>query len=54
MLLRFTESIRLRMFGRVYHYRAGEVHKVSLAIVGLLLAERCVESVTAGAVEQVA
>ena len=54
VLLRFTESIRLRMFGRVYHYRAGEVHKVSLAIAGLLLAERCVESVTAGAVEQVA
>ena len=53
MLLRFTESVRLRMFGRVYTYRRGEVHKVSLAVVGLLLAERCVEAVTAS-VEQVA
>ena len=54
MLLRFTESIRLRMFGRVYTYRQGEVHKVSLAIVGLLLAEGCVEPANAASVEQVA
>ena len=45
VLLRFTESVRLRVFGQVYNYRRGEVHRVSLAMVGLLLAEDCVEPV---------
>ena len=54
MLLRFTETIRLRVFGRVYNYRRGEVHRVSLAMVGLLLAEDCVEPVDIDAVAQVA
>ena len=52
MLLRFRESSRLRVFGQVYDYRRGEVHRVSLAMVGLLLAEDCVEPVDA--MEQVA
>ena len=43
VLLRFTESVRLRIFGRLYAYGRGEVHRVPLAIVGLLLAENCVE-----------
>jgi hypothetical protein len=43
VLLRFTESVRLRIFGCVYAYGRGEVHRVPLAIVGLLLAENCVE-----------
>jgi hypothetical protein len=47
VLLRFTESIRLRVFGQVYNFRRGEVHKVALAMVGLLLAEECVEPVDA-------
>ena len=54
MLLRFTESVRLRVFGRVYSFRRGEVHKVSLALVGLLLAEGCVESAAVAVIEQVA
>jgi hypothetical protein len=54
MLLRFTESIRLRVFGRVYNFRRGEVHKVSLSMVGLLLAEGCVEAVDAAPIERVA
>jgi hypothetical protein len=54
VLLRFKESVRLRVFGQVYNYRRGEVHRVSLAMVGLLLAEECVEPVDAGEIEQVA
>jgi hypothetical protein len=54
VLLRFTDSVRLRVFGRVYNYRRGEVHLVSLAMVGLLLAEDCVEPVDVDAVAQVA
>lgn len=54
VLLRFTESVRLRVFGRVYNYRRGEVHRVSLAMVGLLLAEDCVEPVDANVIGQVA
>ena len=44
VLLRFTESVRLNVFGRVYAYGRGEVHRVPLAMVGLLLAEGCVET----------
>jgi len=54
VLLRFTDSVRLRVFGRVYNYRRGEVHLVSLAMVGLLLAEDCVEPVSVDAVAKVA
>ena len=54
VLLRFTETVRLRVFGRVYNYKQGEVHCVSLAMVGLLLAEDCVEPVDAEPVAQVA
>jgi hypothetical protein len=54
VLLRFTESIRLNVFGRVYEYGRGEVHRVPLAMVGLLLAEGCVETPGPAAAEQVA
>jgi hypothetical protein len=37
----------LNVFGRVYAYGRGEVHRVPLSMVGLLLAEGCVESVDA-------
>lgn len=54
MLLRFTESVRLKVFGRIYDYRRGEVHRVSLAMVGLLLAEGCVEAADQTPIERVA
>lgn len=54
MLLRFTESIRLNVFGRVYNYGRGEVHRVPLAMVGLLLAEGCVETPATPVAKQVA
>ena len=54
MLLRFTESIRLKVFGRVYAYGRGEVHRVPLAMVGLLLAEGCVEALDTAIVAHVA
>lgn len=54
MLLRFTESIRLNVFGRVYDYARGEVHRVPLAMVGLLLAEGCVETPDIAVAERVA
>jgi hypothetical protein len=54
VLLRFTESIRLNVFGRVYDYGRGEIHRVPLAMVGLLLAEGCVETPAATVAEQVA
>ena len=54
MLLRFTESIRLNVFGRIYDYGRGEVHRVPLAMVGLLLAEGCVETPDTAVVGQVA
>jgi hypothetical protein len=54
VLLRFTESIRLNVFGRVYDYGRGEVHRVPLAMVGLLLAEGCVETAATAVAEQVA
>ena len=54
MILRFTESIRLNVFGRVYDYGRGEVHRVPLAMVGLLLAEGCVEAPDAAVGKRVA
>jgi hypothetical protein len=54
VLLRFTESIRLNVFGRVYNYGRGEVHRVPLAMVGLLLAEGCVETPATPVAKQVA
>ena len=54
VLLRFTESIRLNVFGRVYEYGRGEVHRVPLAMVGLLLAEGCVETPGPAVAERVA
>jgi hypothetical protein len=54
VLLRFTESVRLNVFGRVYDYGRGEVHRVPLAMVGLLLAEGCVETADTPVVERVA
>ena len=54
VLLRFTESIRLKVFGRVDAYGRGEVHRVPLAMVVLLLAEGCVEAPNAVLAKHVA
>lgn len=46
MLVRFTESVRVRLWGKELHsFRKGEVHTVSIAVAGVLLAQRCVEPV---------
>ena len=46
MLLRFTESIRVRVWGKELHsFRKGEVHRVAIAVAGVLLAQGCVEPV---------
>ena len=46
MLMRFNESIRVRLWGRELHsFRAGEVHDVSTAVAAVLLAQGCAEPV---------
>ena len=42
VLIRFTESVRVRLWGRELHnYKKGEIHRVSIAVAGVLLAQRC-------------
>ena len=42
MLIRFTESVRVRLWGRELHsFKKGEVHRVSIAVAGVLLAQHC-------------
>ena len=42
MLVRFTESVGVRLWGRELHnFRKGEVHRVSMAIAAVLLAQGC-------------
>jgi hypothetical protein len=46
VLIRFTESVRVRLWGKQLHsYRKGEIHRVSIAVAGVLLAQRCAEPV---------
>ena len=46
MLIRFTESVRVRLWGRELHsFRKGETHNVSTAIAGVLLAQKYAEPV---------
>jgi hypothetical protein len=46
VLIRFTESVRVRLWGReLQDFRKGEIHRVSIAVAGVLLAQRCAEPV---------
>ena len=46
MLIRFKESVKVRLWGKELHsYRKGEIHNVSLAVVAVLLAQGCAEPV---------
>jgi hypothetical protein len=46
VLIRFKKSVTVRLWGKELHsFKKGEVHEVSLAVVGVLLAQRCAEPV---------
>ena len=46
VLVRFNESVRVRLWGRQLHsFRKGEVHNVSMAIAAVLFAQRFAEPV---------
>ena len=46
MLIRFKESVKVRLWGKELHsFRKGEVHNVSVAVAGVLLAQKCAEPV---------
>jgi hypothetical protein len=46
VLIRFTESVGVRLWGRELHnFRKGEIHRVSIAVAGVLLAQGCAEPV---------
>ena len=46
MLIRFNESVRVRLWGRELHsFRKGEVHHVPIAVAAVLFAQRCAEPV---------
>ena len=47
MLMRFNESIGVRLWGKELHnFRAGEVYDVSTAVAAVLLAQGCAEPVS--------
>lgn len=46
VLIRFTETVRVRLWGRALHsFRKGEIHRVPIAVAGVLLAQRCAEPI---------
>jgi len=46
MVIRFKESVRVRVWGReLSSFRKGEVHTVPTAVAGVLLAQGCAEPV---------
>jgi hypothetical protein len=46
VLMRFKESVKVRLWGRELHsFKKGEVHNVSMAVVGVLLAQGFAEPV---------
>lgn len=46
MLMRFKESVNVRLWGKELHsFKKGEVHNVSMAVVGVLLAQGFAEPV---------
>jgi len=47
MVIRFKESVRVRVWGReLSNFRKGEVHTVPTAVAGVLLAQGCAEPVS--------
>ena len=46
MVIRFTESVKVRLWGKELHsFKKGEIHNVSIAVAGVLLAQGCAEPV---------
>ena len=46
MLIRFNESVRVRLWGRELHnFGKGEVHHVPMAVAAVLFAQRLAEPV---------
>ena len=46
MVIRFKESVRVRVWGReLSSFRKGEIHTVPTAVAGVLLAQGCAEPV---------
>ena len=46
MLIRFTESVGVRLWGRALHsFRKGEIHRVPIAVAGVLFAQHCAEPI---------
>ena len=46
MLIRFKESIRVRVWGKeMSTFRKGEVHAIPTAVAGVLMAQGCAEPV---------
>ena len=49
MVIRFKESVRVRVWGReLSNFRKGEIHAVPTAVAGVLLAQGCAEPVSDG------
>jgi hypothetical protein len=47
MVIRFKESIRVRVWGReLSKFRKGEIYSVPTAVAGVLLAQGCAEPVS--------
>ena len=47
MVIRFKESVRVRVWGReLSNFRKGEIHAVPTAVAGVLLAQGCAEPVS--------
>ena len=47
MVIRFKESVRVRVWGReLSNFRKGETHAVPTAVAGVLLAQGCAEPVS--------
>ena len=46
MLIRFNESVKVKLWGRELHsFKKGEIHNVSIAVVSVLLAQGFAEPV---------
>jgi hypothetical protein len=46
VVIRFKESVRVRLWGKELHsFKKGEIHNVSIAVAGVLLAQGCAEPV---------
>ena len=46
MVIRFKESVKVRLWGKELHnFKKGEIHNVSIAIAGVLFAQGCAEPV---------